>query len=181
MAEPSTHQPDIGVPGPGALRAALEREHRAIDGGVEDFLAGAGGLDQAERRLREALTALRRHIYLEEEFLFPPMRSSGLLAPVFVMLSEHRDLWRTMDLLEAQLDGAGLDGAGLDGAQLDGVVDASRQTAATLLAQLDRHNTKEEPIIYGAADTTLTEDARAELADFISHEQLPAGWTCQGA
>lgn len=153
--------------GTGALRLALEREHHEIDGGVEDFIAGRGEAATANERLIATLDALRRHIYLEEEFLFPPLRAAGMLAPVFVMLSEHRDLWRSMDALVRQT---------ADGTPLDAI----RETCTTLLAQLDRHNSKEEPIIYAQADTTLSEDARIELQDFIDNEALPEGWVCQG-
>ena len=146
------------------LREALEREHRAIDGGIEEFLAHVGTRPQTTQ-LHDTLVALRRHIWLEEEFLFPPLREAGIFGPVLVMLAEHRDLWSTMALLEQQI--------------ADGIApEELRSTASTLLAQLDRHNTKEEPILYSQADTTLSEDARAELHDFIAHEELPPGWSC---
>jgi len=148
------------------LRTALEREHHAIDHSIEDFVAGHGSALDSASRLRQAMAALRRHIYLEETLLFPPLRDSGMLAPVFVMLSEHAELWRTMDELEHQLD---------DGVALTHLRGACR----TLLAQLERHNAKEEPILYSQADVVLSEAARAELHDFIASESLPEGWVCQ--
>lgn len=148
----------------GTVREALEREHRAIDGDIEDFAAHPS-VPESRTRLGEALTALRRHIWLEEEFLFPPLRAAGLMAPVFVMLSEHRQLWATMERLEQQV------AEGRPSPEL-------RDIATTLLAQLDRHNSKEEPILYSQADVVLSEEARAELEDFIAHEELPPGWTC---
>jgi regulator of cell morphogenesis and NO signaling len=68
------------------LGSALEREHREIDGGIEKFAAGleAGGMDTEP--LLQAMAGLRRHIYLEEEFLFPPLRANGMMMPIFVML-----------------------------------------------------------------------------------------------
>lgn len=48
--------------------------------------------------LRIAFTALRRHIYLEEQFLFPPIRAEGLTMPILVMLREHGTLWQQMEL-----------------------------------------------------------------------------------
>src|SRR5579884_3347854 len=88
---------------PGTLAAALEREHREIDRGIEAFLA-ARAEDRAETKpLTEAIAALRRHIFLEEEFLFPPLREAGMVAPVFVMLREHGEIWDTIDTLQAQL------------------------------------------------------------------------------
>ena len=84
------------------LGGALEREHRQIDGGIEAYLAGLDGTADPEP-LRAALDGLRRHIYLEEEFLFPPLRSAGLMGPIFVMLREHGQLWTSMDSVDQLL------------------------------------------------------------------------------
>jgi hemerythrin-like domain-containing protein len=143
------------------LAAALEREHREIDEGIEAFTA-SGGQDTGP--LKRALDALRRHIYLEEEFLFPPLREGGLMAPVFVMLREHGGLWRTMDRLEGELGG-----------------EAGQATARELLALLEQHNSKEEPILYPQADAVLTPEAADRLRGFIASGRTPEGWVCQGA
>lgn len=148
----------------GTLGAALEREHHEIDRGVEAF--GAGDAD-AVAALTAAIAALRRHIYLEEEFLFPPMMDE-LAIPIGVMLREHGELWRTLETLEAQLG------------------EAADATAAApicegLLAQLELHNSKEEPIFYTRADASLGPEATAELKAFLDSGQMPAGWTCKRA
>ena len=67
-----------------SLAVALEREHHQIDGGVAAFAAAPGD----RQSLARAIGALRRHIYLVEEFLFPLLCEAepGLAAPVFVML-----------------------------------------------------------------------------------------------
>lgn len=147
------------------LQSALEREHRAIDRGVEAFVAGVGGEDFTTAPLIEAMDALRRHIYLEEEFLFPPLRKAGMTMPIFVMLREHGELWRTMDALTALIDEQA------DSQRL-------RDACADFLSQLDQHNSKEEPIIYPQA-ATLTTEATAELAELIASGQTPKGWICQ--
>ena len=48
---------------------------------------------------------LRRHICLEEEFLFPLLCEAGpgLAAPVSGMLREHAQIWGTLDALEREL------------------------------------------------------------------------------
>ena len=51
----------------GSLAAALEQEHREIDDGIAAFTAVPGD----RHALARAIGALRRHIYLEEEILFP--------------------------------------------------------------------------------------------------------------
>ena len=143
------------------LAAVLEREHRAIDEGIEAFTA-SGGQDTGP--LKRSLDALRRHIYLEEEFLFPPLREGGLMAPIFVMLREHGDLWRAMDRLEAEPGG-----------------DAGQDAARELLALLEQHNSKEEPIIYPQGDAVLSDQAKAELHEFIDNGRMPPGWVCAQA
>jgi hemerythrin-like domain-containing protein len=155
------------VPTERTLRAVLEGEHHDIDDGLADLLTARGGVTHATGRARVAIAALRRHIYLEEELLFPPLRAAGMLAPVLVMLSEHRELWRTMDELEQRLDGG------------DPPVDLVDLTN-TLLAQLDRHNTKEEPILYGQIDGVLSEDVQEDVFAFLVDGRLPDGWRCTG-
>src|SRR5690606_28001461 len=108
------------------LATALEREHREIDSGIEQYAAADDG-DTSP--LLGSLAGLRRHIYLEEKFLFPPLREAGLMMPILVMLREHGDLWRSMDALESLI---------ADGAARDTVTEACRE----LLGKLDKHNLK---------------------------------------
>lgn len=150
------------------LAAALEREHREIDEGIAAFMSG----DQAgnEKPLFRAIHALRRHIYLEEEFVFPLMRKSepALSAPVFVMLREHGQMWQVLDSLEQEPN---VTGSGGDGLTL------CRRLTVLLL----HHNPKEEKILYPRADGLLPEPAATRLREFIASGQLPLGWTCAKA
>ncbi|HET7045217.1 MAG TPA: hemerythrin domain-containing protein, partial [Gaiellaceae bacterium] len=59
----------------GTLAAALEREHREIDAGIEAFDVESAENGGRVESLTGAISALRRHIYLEEAFLFPALRS----------------------------------------------------------------------------------------------------------
>lgn len=149
------------------LAAALEKEHRDIDGGIEEYTESisAGGGDPEP--LRRSMAGLRRHIYLEEVFLFPPMRA-GMMMAIMVMLREHGELWDSMDEIERMLD--------------QDTDDATRQNACReLLALLDKHNSKEEPIIYTQADDVLSAEASGELADFLDSGTMPEGWVCEQA
>ncbi|WP_284255568.1 hemerythrin domain-containing protein [Pseudolysinimonas kribbensis] len=110
-------------------------------------------------------------MYLEEEFLFPPIREAGLLMPVMVMIREHGALWQLMDALTELLDEN-------DPADVD---DELLSTCRALLDQLDQHNSKEEPIIYPHADADLDEQAAAHLVDFLESGRTPAGWVCEAA
>ncbi len=150
------------------LTAALEREHQEIDAGLGAFV---DGLDNGELRgaaFNRAADALRRHIYLEEEFLFPPLRAAGMLPPVLVMLREHGEIWRTLQGLELEVG----PGTAAGTAQERSVV------ARELLALLANHNAKEEPIIYPQGDAVLSDQAKAQLHEFIDNGRMPPGWVC---
>lgn len=149
------------------LVAALEREHHEIDEGIAEFVSG---LEVGETRiepLSKALDALKRHIYLEEAFLFPPMRHGGLVAPLFVMVREHGQMWRLMDDLLQQAN------ARADVAILRDICDQ-------LTGSLEAHNFKEERVIYPQADDRLSPEAVAELQQFIAAGATPEGWVSEG-
>jgi len=151
-----------------SLAAALEREHQEIDEEIDAFTAklAAGSIEVAP--LRHAATALRRHIYLEEVFLFPPLRDAGMVAPVFVMLREHGQMWRTLDTIDAEL------AVDPDDATL-------QRLCKELVVQLQHHNPKEEQILYPQADLALDEQASERLRAFLDSGALPDGWTCERA
>ena len=148
------------------LAAALEREHRDIDQNLAQFTEG---LDRGEWRadsLDIAAVALRRHIYLEEKILFPPLRETGLVAPVAVMLREHGDIWQALDELQQAAD------AGIDST-------VARRAYDELKYLLEAHNEKEEQILYPQADVVLDASTSARLRDFLTHGTLPTGWICE--
>ncbi|WP_029145175.1 hemerythrin domain-containing protein [Microbacterium luticocti] len=143
------------------LADALTREHHAIDAGIEAYLAD----DTDPQPLREAMHALRRHIYLEETFLFPPLRAT-MMMPIFVMLREHGELWHEMDAVDAALETGRAD-----------VPERCRD----LLSLLDLHNQKEEPVVYPHADADLAPEVRGQLARFLAEGTFPDGWVCEKA
>lgn len=152
----------------GTLSAALEAEHREIDAGIAEYAQSAeAGTPKIEPVLR-AIGSLRRHIYLEEEMVFPALREAGLMAPVFVMVREHGEIWRAMDGLEKAV---ATDPAGT----------AAADVCGELVKVIEAHNMKEEMILYPQTDTIVTGEARAALDDFLATGKMPDGWTCQAA
>ncbi|MBS2965159.1 hemerythrin domain-containing protein [Actinocrinis puniceicyclus] len=144
------------------LARALEHEHHEIDAGIAAFAAAPGD----RQPLMRALGALRRHIYLEEEFLFPLLAEAepALAPPVFVMLREHAQIWDTLDSLEhAAANATGGESAAA----------LTRQ----LTVQLLHHNMKEEKILYPRADE-LPAAAADRLRSFLASAKLPDGWVC---
>lgn len=150
----------------GTLSDALEREHRDIDGGIEEYSTGLTHNETDPAPLLRAMRGLRRHIYLEEEFLFPPLKKGGLVMPIFVMLREHGELWDAMDALDDMLTS-------------DAAADTLHNACSELLAKLDAHNSKEEPIIYSEADAALDADTTTRLHDFLQNGTMPEGWRCE--
>jgi hemerythrin-like domain-containing protein len=149
------------------LTEALEREHHDIDRGIIAFRDSVALADPRTEELSRAVAALRRHIYLEERFLFPPLRAAGMLPPVLVMLREHGEIWRVLDALEA----------------VDATTspDQAREHCDDLLTLLTEHNAKEEPIIYPQGDHVLSDEAKQELHAFIDSGEMPEGWVCAQA
>lgn len=150
------------------ISAELTREHREIDLAIEAFIEKLDRGSVQRELLTETLEGLRRHIYVEEVFLFPPLRDAGIVMPIFVMIREHGELWRTMEALTDLLADGNDDGP-------------LRDTCTRLLDQLLQHNSKEEPIIYPGADTELPPQISAELSRFIETGRTPDGWVCQQA
>jgi regulator of cell morphogenesis and NO signaling len=151
-----------------ALSDALEREHRDIDGGIEDYSAGLSHGETDPTPLLRAMQGLRRHIYLEEEFLFPPLREAGMTMPIFVMVREHGELWDALGSLDTLLAS-------------DADARTRQNACRELLAKLDGHNSKEEPIIYSQADVALDPAAETRLREFLAEGNLPDGWRCEKA
>lgn len=142
----------------------LTREHRQIDAGVDGIIDGSG--DAAA--LAIALRLLREHIHAEETALFPALESAGLAMPVFVMKREHGQMWPLVRRLEA----ACAAGAGADA--LRGEVNALRQLLVI-------HNTKDEQIVYAAADRLQASGEEDGLAAVLREARMPDDWTCAAA
>lgn len=146
------------------LAEALEEEHHNVDAGIWTYL------EQEESDAGDALTAaiasLRRHIYIEEAFLFPELREHGLVMPVLVMQREHARLWDLSYSIEAHLNG-----------------DSERpqivQLCNRLLDELDSHNSKEEPVIYTKLESGLKPTTNAMVLEFLAEGELPEAWVPQ--
>ncbi|MCD6639948.1 MAG: hemerythrin domain-containing protein [Nocardioides sp.] len=147
----------------------LEDDHHRIDRHFAAFaasLAGDGAV--AEDELAAGITALKHHIWVEEELHFPPLRAAGLMGPIMVMLKEHGELWDLLDRLEAQVAEAAAVAE----------ISATWQVAAALL---EAHNAKEEQILYPSGDQVLDTDTAADIQDCLVNETTPEGWVAQMA
>lgn len=172
----SNTSPAGAAPKPTTLADALTNEHHAIDAGIEAFMERSGDVEgdvsEWAEPLLEAMRALRRHIYLEEEIVFPRIRRGPLMMPVMVMLREHGEIWREMDALDAALVAPAQSGP-----RAEELVVGCRR----MLALLEQHNMKEEPVIYPHLDSDMDWAAQAQLREFLAEGTLPEGWVCEKA
>lgn len=139
------------------VSVALEREHAEIDEWLATFAANPDG--PAREDLARAAHLLRRHIYIEEEFMFPPLLAAGMVPPVLVMQREHGEIWGLLDTLEQDSPD-------------------EPETTRELLAVLATHNAKEEPIIYPQAEVVLDDVAKHQILQFVADGSMPEGWVC---
>ncbi|TXJ06352.1 MAG: hemerythrin domain-containing protein [Aeromicrobium sp.] len=153
---------------PEPLSAALEREHKIIDADIERFAADVSSGTIDSQGLHTTFNLLRRHIYVEEEFLFPPLREAGMIMPILVMNREHGEIWNLLDAIEEQA---------ISNAEPSGIVESCQ----SLLELLDRHNAKEEPIVYPEVDATLSATLAEELSKFLNIGAMPENWVCEVA
>ncbi len=164
---------DMGV---SPLAQALINEHHEIDAGIEAFVSqteSSGSILEWAQPLVDAMTALRRHIYLEEEIIFPRIRIGALQMAVMVMLREHGEIWRQMDELEALISSPDADQEPNRSAIVAG--------CNNMLELLEAHNMKEEPVIYPHVDADLDWVAQAHLKELLAEGVLPEGWVCERA
>ena len=145
------------------ISTMLEAEHRWIDERFEQFSRDlAMGLVKADP-FQEAASVLHRHIYLEEELLFPEVEALGLEGPTAVMVQEHGDICRFLNgITELIGEGAGY-------AQV-------QDSFKVLRKLLEEHNVKEESVLYPSADRLLNS---AELVRRLKEANPPNGWACR--
>ncbi len=150
----------------GAITGALQGEHRWIDQRLERSHQGITSGHADPGPFKEAATALRRHIYLEEEVLFPLLEARGLADPLWVMVQEHGEIWRLLDRTQELIES----GAG------QGRI---ANTFKALLSLLEEHNFKEEQVLYPMADVLVGEDEVADVLERLKSAGPPSGWVCQ--
>jgi iron-sulfur cluster repair protein YtfE (RIC family) len=151
---------------PETITEVLEPEHRWIDERFERFQALlASGQVNAEP-FEEAAKALHRHMYVEEEILFPEVATRGLAAPVQVMYQDHGEIARLMNVVH------GLIASGASTADLEAAL-------AAVIRVLGEHGAKEELVLYPTADQVLVGPEFAQLVQRVREEAVPEGWLCR--
>lgn len=87
--------------------------------------------------------------------------------PLMVMRREHGHLWQHIDaLVESVQNQSG------EPNKVEGI-------STEILALLDRHSQKEEPIIYPHMDADLSSDDQEKIRDLLAGGAMPSGWVCE--
>jgi regulator of cell morphogenesis and NO signaling len=138
------------------ISVLLGQDHRRLEQVWERFLKGLESDDLESIRAEFAVfeAGLRRHIRVEEDALFPAFeQATGMSGggPTAVMRSEHREIKAILDTLAAQVRA--------------GDCNSVRQTlvVAQPAALLERHDAKEENILYPMSDQSITGESRAAV------------------
>ncbi|MDP6549936.1 MAG: hemerythrin domain-containing protein [Dehalococcoidia bacterium] len=151
---------------PETVTSVLEPEHRWIDERLERFqaLLATGQVDVGP--FEEAAKALHRHMYVEEEILFPEVETRGLAGPVEVMYQDHGEIARLMNNIH------GLIASGAPATDCEAAL-------AAVISVLGEHGIKEEMILYPTSDQVLEGPDFAQLVKRVKEEPVPEGWLCR--
>ena len=144
----------------------LQSEHRRIDEDLDRFRRGmdSGRVDPGP--FEAAAETLRRHIYLEEDILFPQVEARGMTGPTEVMAQEHGEICHLLDIIHDLIQ----TGAGPQ---------RIRAAFVALHRLLEEHNLKEEQVLYPSSDQMLGKDEVARVLQRLIDAKPPEGWECR--
>ncbi|MEZ4219517.1 MAG: hemerythrin domain-containing protein [Polyangiaceae bacterium] len=135
------------------------QDHRECDALWAAFEAAVEGGSGEEAAFARFDRALRRHLRMEEEVLFPALEAATGMqgGPTFVMRAEHEQMRGVLDAMQDLARQA----------DFEGVLDHGD----TLLMLTQQHNMKEEGVLYPLAERALG-GSWAELATRLSSYAL---------
>lgn len=150
----------------GPITELLEWEHEWIDARFRRFqeALAKGRIEAAP--LEEAVEALHRHMYVEEDILFPAVEAHGLTGPTAVMAEEHGEICRLLGEIQGQVQ------AGAEPQEVLGTFRALHQV-------LGEHNVKEEQVLYPTSDRVLGQENPEQMTRRLREARAPEGWTCR--
>ena len=135
----------------------LTTDHRRGDGLFAQAAQAAGRGDWAvsHERFGTFLAALRHHMAIEEEVLFPAFeRATGAAGgPTEVMRHEHREMLALLEEVAAAI-------AARDAARFGGA-------AQSFTALMATHSAKEESVLYPMCDAVLRELSGERLQEMV--------------
>lgn len=148
--------------------AILEADHHRMDAGFATFMKRARAGTVATDTITPAIEAMRRHLWVEEEYFFPALEEAGVVGPVKIMLREHGEIWNLLDELERLL--------ALPSPHPDMML-----TVCSAIMQISaQHNFKEENILFATADQFLDSSIGRRIEEGLRMER-PSGWVSEMA
>ncbi len=144
-----------------AVDEVLEHDHHAIDGQFDLFAEGLTRSEWLTDAFERGAEALCHHIFVEEQVLFPFLRVGGLVAPVFVMLREHAEIWQALQAVESEIRND---------------FERTRTAMTALGSALEQHNQKEEQVVYPAAAKVLTPADAEDVREAFEQGKRPDSW-----
>jgi regulator of cell morphogenesis and NO signaling len=138
----------------------FEKDHDRLDKLFKKFQELKGSdFESAKNNFREFKFGLQRHIVWEEDILFPLFeRKTGIVdqGPTVVMRMEHRQIGASLEAIHQKVKDGKLP-------------DDTEETA--LLSILQRHNIKEENVLYPGIDKLLSAEERQTV--FERMKEIP--------
>jgi hemerythrin-like domain-containing protein len=128
----------------------FSQDHRACDALWAKLEQAVESEDRVLDHWREFDRALRRHLAMEEEVLFPAVEAATGMhggGPTMVMRSEHTQMRALLDQM----------GQAAERADFGSVIDHGD----TLLMLIQQHNLKEEGVLYPLCDQALDSEWQA--------------------
>ncbi len=156
----------------------FQHAHHRVEGWLMDFQGGLeqAPLDQEPDRIRRgyfegflelferAVEALRQHMYLEEELVFP-LVEEDLAGPIADLRDDHGRIWDLVGELRALLHQA---------------AEMSRVQTCTsrLMNLLASHSAKEDLGVYPDLVALLGVERTLSLLEEADKAEAPAEWVC---
>ena len=143
-----------------SLTEFFEQDHRDCDArwvDVEELLDTAD-IEVARNAWQKYDAAMRRHLAMEEEVLFPAFDAKSGMAgggPVAVMKMEHQQMRGLLEQIDEAIEA--------------GNAEQAMDIGDTLLMLIQQHNVKEEGMLYPMAENLLSgdwDDLAAILAEY---------------
>lgn len=143
----------------------FEQDHQRVDGVLNGFRRSLEERQPDKGYLGQLVEGLHRHIYWEEDLLFPLVKPLADSEIVDEFCTDHALIWKNLGELEAGL--AQGTSAGLLELTLNEMVEV-----------LEAHNIDEERTIYAQADQLCDGLAADEFLSKVQGADAPVDWHC---
>lgn len=143
----------------------FEQDHQRLDSAIKGFRHSLEQGVPDRDYFNQLLQGLHRHIFWEEDLLFPLVKPSGAIETIEEFCTDHALIWKNLAELEVGL------AQGVPCGQLE-------MTLNEMSEMLEAHNIDEERTIYAQADQLCDNHAATEFLDRVRVMDTPRDWRC---